>query len=294
MNTAEKLLEAYMYNDFYYKKSNTLRINQEGKITSQNTPMGYIVSQPGADEVYREFLVLTMQNYKSQPNWERQKKQLAHAANNMGMTVIFKWLDIFAEQIEVTDNKYLSSGNYHDQCYKDLITVAKYSQDPDVKTAAMCRTNEKIFDGKILEDVLLYSYNQEINGQFVHAEKALCDYLSTIGEKSLSFVTMLEPCKNCLESMIDNGAEIIDFAHLHKEKWNTPEFIDYTNSIFNKTIRSERNRAIDYKRVQNKKVESFYDRSKKKFCIINHKLSQCSINKNNSHLKDYSNKEVNK
>lgn len=261
-NIPEQILEAYLSGSyFHYSKRCTLRISNEGLIISQYTPMGYITDLEDENGRYQSFMILTMQNFKSQPNWEKQKMQLAHAANKQDIMVLFvPMIDIFTgyENADEYSNKYgsnetSSSGNFYDLIFKDLIKVAKYSQDQDLKTAAIAY----IDNDYVLHQTLL-SYNQLLNGEFKHAEEVLCQYCQSMRSLPNCFITLLEPCIDCLKHMIDLGAEEIYFGQTHKAKWNTTEFIEYTNSIFNKSIKSYRNRPIAFKKIVNKKVEAFY------------------------------------
>ena len=69
---------------------------------------------------------------------------------------------------------------------------------------------------------------------------------------------MLEPCYHCLTEMVDNYAQTIIFAVCHKDKWNTPEYIQYSNDIFNKEVRSNSGRPVGYCKVNNKAANKFY------------------------------------
>lgn len=252
MNTGEKAIDHYMNGYFFYQKSG-LKLDLEGKITSSNTPMGYIVNGEGPDGMCQDFMVLALQNYKSQKNWETQKKQLAHAANKNGMIVVFTYLNEFEDENETEldkKNPYNAFNENHDLCCKNLLNIAKFSQDKQFKNAAVCNTDENN------KEKLLFSYNQLVNGECVHAEDAICRYLDSCNQEAYTFITLLEPCKNCLQQMIDSGAEQILFTQMHKT--NLAEFIQLTNDIFNKTTLSKRNRPIRYVKINNKKVENFY------------------------------------
>lgn len=257
MNNVEQTLMSYLTGDFYYRKNNPIRISQNGIITSQNTIIGYLYDGETNDgERYYNFLVLTMQNFKSQRNWQTHKKQLAQAANKQGYMVVFvPEIDIF---MDCENNETPSSGNFFDrpygEIYKSITKVAKYSQDEDLQTAALA-----IIDYEFADTNALLSYNQLIDGEYVHAEEVLCRWLDCTHDYDCkTFMMMLEPCVDCLKHMVDCGAEKIQFAALHKKKWTTTEFIDYTNDIWNKTILSNRGRPIYFGKVYNQYVKAFY------------------------------------
>lgn len=255
---AEEVILSYLNGGFFYRKGNTLKISQSGVITSQNTVMGYFSELEAPDGRYRNFLILTAQNFKSQKNWESQKKALALAANKQEYMVLFvPEIDIFMEcENNENSTSSQSSGNLHyqtfDETYTVLIRTAKYSQDKDLQTAAMAT-----LDNEIGPDCVL-SYNQLIDGEFVHAEDVLCQYLECSEQQSKTFIMLLEPCAKCLESMIECGAENIFFGQLHKPKWNTDDYIQITNDIFNKTMLAHSDKPIVLRRMYNKKVDSFY------------------------------------
>ena len=252
---AEEVLRAYLTGDYYYRKGNTLKIDMTGLITSQNTPMGYIVSEETPDGVYRDFLILSLQNYKSQKNWKTQKKQLAEAANKFGLMVIFvPFVDMFAN-CENNWKEYAKTNSFgalYDLLFNNLIATAKHSQD-DIKTACAAFINDEFN-----EYDTIYSYNQFINDEFVHAEEVICQFCKCKQYEVESFLMLLEPCVDCLKHMIAIGGRLIQYAQFHKGKWTTPEFIEYTNDIFNKTILSNRGRPICFAKINNKKVDGFY------------------------------------
>ena len=104
-------MEAYLSGSyFHWNKRCTLRIDNNGIITSQNTPMGYITEIEDEYGRYQSFMILTMQNFKSQPNWSKQKRQLAQAANKQDIMVLFvPHIDIFMNY-ENKDSNVRSSG----------------------------------------------------------------------------------------------------------------------------------------------------------------------------------------
>lgn len=257
-NNAEETL--FSYGDFYYRKNNPIRISNEGIITSQNTIIGYIYDgEVSNGEMYYNFLVLTMQDFKSQKSWKTHKKQLAEAANKCGYMVIFvPNIDIFTG---FENNESLSSSQsfgvrYYQtfpEIFEGLIKVAKYSQDNDLQTACWAAISDKF-----AESDCIFAYNQLIDGEYVHAEEILCRYLECKTYESRLFVTLLEPCVDCLQRMVNAGAETIFFGHTHKKKWDTREYIDYTNNIFYREVKSNRGRPIVFRKWCNSKVDKFY------------------------------------
>ena len=100
-------------------------------------------------------------------------------------------------------------------------------------------------------EILGYTYNQDLDEGMVHAEEIICKYIRLLDKtnededldpiRHYTVFSMLEPCYNCLVKLISHNVDIIHFSHLHKDKWNTEEYIQFTNDIFNKEIRPEYN-----------------------------------------------------
>lgn len=251
-NAADKVIEAYENYDLYFDKNSLLRVSPEGMITTQNTPIAYFAELEDRDGVYQDFLVITAQNFRSQSNWKKLKKQLADSANRHGYPVVFvKEIDIFYGEIENNAGNDWNQIISKEETFKKMIEIARYSQDKDIKTAC-CAFNEN-------DELIAYTYNQEIAGGFVHAEQILLQYIDALQLGTVNtWLTLLEPCEHCLNSMVEAGAETIWFGHLHKDKWNTQSYIDLTNSIFARAITSYRGRPIVYRKYCSKAIEAFY------------------------------------
>ena len=261
---ADKLVEAYLYpkpygiyNLFYdYKTSLNLDIN--GRIWSQHTPMGYFESVEDTQGIWHDFLVLTLQNFRSQPNWKKQKKQLAWAANKAQIPVVFvDVLDIFYGEMQTRFLKQLVITKRYDA----LLEVAKYSQDTDIKTA--CQASQIIYNEDYKDEAIVFSYNQLINNEFVHAEQIVCEWLDCHKEyRANDFTCLLEPCADCIKRMINSEAEYIWYAYSHKAKWNTFDYIQLTNDIHSGLITTNEGYKIKYAKYFIKQVNKFYEKKK--------------------------------
>lgn len=250
---AEKIITGCFVGGYYGTKADKLRLI-DNIIYDTGTPIGKFVEfWDDITDRYEQMLILTMQDFKSQPSWKTHKKKLVEAANNQGLSVLFvPHLDIgFGTIILEKDYKLLSD---------ELIKVAKYSQDEDIKTAAVLMAGNEI---------LCYTYNQDLDDGMVHAEDVLCKYIRWLDKtnneegldpiKHYAVYSMLEPCYNCLVKLIGHNVDIIHFSHLHKDKWNTEEYIQFTNDIFNKDVRTEYNFPVSYHRNIDAKIEKFYE-----------------------------------
>ena len=214
INNATKVIDAFYYGNYYnFNKSDKLRLTEDNVISDQNTAMGKIVEfWDDALDSYSQFLVLTMKNYKSQPTWKSHKLQLIRSAREHGLPVIFvPEIDI---GFGVLDKTYdILSDNY-----KDLIEVAKYSTDPDIKTSCL-----------------------------------ICS--------GYTVLSLLEPCFDCLHKLIEQGANRIYFSQLHKDKWNTEDYIQLTNDIWANQLGLLY--PVKYDRLENSLVTKFYSKEAK-------------------------------
>lgn len=252
-NNAERVIAHYITAWGLYSRSDTLRMQDDYTITSCGTPIGKII--PGElnqlDE-YVDFLVLTAQDFKSQPSWRAHKRALAKAANNAGLLVVFvPQLDIgFGLGEQSYEDKEIYAVN------KLLLRIAKYSTDSDIKTAAACFKQG---------DILALSYNQFVNDTWHHAEQVLVDYALTIDKNTCDLVDwqmLLEPCINCLSNMIKVGAQSMIFSQKHKQKWDTDEYIDMTQNIFSGALRSPSGHKICLRKLNDSMVDKFYKESR--------------------------------
>lgn len=254
---ADRIFDQY-YNGSYAHKGDQLRLRDD-EIYSKGTLIGKIENLEYYDGYYENFLVLSLRTFKSQKNWKTHQKQLAKAANEAGMPVIIvPELDIgFGLEDTSKDVRVIIYNS------EELITVAKYSQDEDVKTA-VCAIKHGNFVTS--DKVIAFSYNQYIDGEWMHAEDILCKYLECkeLAEDDLEFHTLLEPCYDCLKAMILSGGHRILFAACHKDKWNTSKYIQYVNDIQTKEVRSNSGRPVTYFKFDSRKANKFYNLEDKK------------------------------
>ena len=168
-NNADRIFEQYMNGD-WGKPMDKIRLREQ-TILSEGTPIGYIYEYE--DYEYTERIVLlTLQNFKSQRSWKTHRKQLAAAANKAGFPVLFvDKLDMgFGIEYDIAE----------DTIPNKLLEVARYSQDSDIRTAA-CATLYYDEEYESERYSKIYSYNQLIEGEFVHAEDILCRYIESLG-----------------------------------------------------------------------------------------------------------------
>ena len=278
---AERVITGLFVGGCYPHKNDVLRL-RDNVVYSQRTPIAKFIDEwDDEQDSYVQYLIVTLQDYKSQPSWKTHKKKLVEAALNSNLLVLFvPEFDIGFGISKVQPT--------HEQEIDNLLKVASYSNDPDIKTAAlMYRADYDYFgDGNYSIDnrILAYTFNQEIDGEMQHAEKILVDYAKhyemscphNFSDTEYRFYSLLEPCEDCLNAMIKQlNTTSIYYFYCHKDKWNTPSYIQLCNDIRNTdsktmSIVSLYNRQpISYTKhtmspKSKDKVENFYNKEKSK------------------------------
>ena len=259
---AERVILNSVMGKYYHPKGDRLRIEPSGNITDRGTPIGYII-EDCVDDMWLKYLVLPYDDFRSDKSWKKHKLQLARAANNFGIRVVFvdEWDIGFNDGTAFTWTKPIFS---NEELLERLIKVAKYSQDKDIKTAACCTTTDSRTPEHCEDSIIAYTYNQLLNeDSFIHAEKVLVDYVKLLKQtgisvKSKRWISLYEPCANCVKTMIDEDASCIVFGIEHKKKWDTEEYIELTNKLSMKAMRDTKNMVVYYYMWKNRKVYKFY------------------------------------
>lgn len=249
-SNAERIFEQYMNGD-WGKPKDKIRLRGQD-ILSEGTLIGYIYEYDDEYEFTQRIVVLTLQDFKSRPSWKKHRKQLALAANKAGFPVLFvEQLDMgFGLMYDITE----------DAIPAQLVKIAKYSQDEDIKTAC-CVT---LYYDDLSKDkpCKIFSYNQLIDGEYVHAEEIVLNYIESLGiEKIRTMFSMLEPCYNCLAKTVDFKPQSIIYFQNHKVKWDTQKYIQLSNDLFRGQYRTEvngRQYRMQYCKLHNKLIDKFY------------------------------------
>lgn len=248
-NNAERIFEQYMNGD-WGKPMDKLRLRGQD-ILSEGTPIGYIYEYEDYDEYTEKIVILSLQNFKSQRSWKTHRKQLAAAANKAGFPVLF------VEQLDMGFG--LTYDIAIDNVENVLVEVAKYSQDDDLKTACCALL---YFDNNEDTPSKVYSYNQLIDGEYIHAEDVVARYIESRGiTKVRAVYSMLEPCDNCLQKIVDLQPQYIFYYKNHKLKWDSWKYIQLSNDLFRGKYRTEVNGKsykIHYDKIHHNKIDKFY------------------------------------
>lgn len=200
--------------------------------------VGYIIDN--WDESEFTFMVLTLQTHMLP---DRVANQLAQTANENQLKVIFvPVIDIGFGKPE----PFFLSTKQH---LRIINKIAKYSQD-DIQTAVMMGRGDHV-TRPMLRAATAYTYNQTLQGYSTkfHAEATLAEFAAVDGtdpqDRECWFMD-LEPCENCLQDMINQGARSIAYITPHKDKWNTLEYLQLVNDIDNKFVRTPDNLPVIY------------------------------------------------
>ena len=244
MKIAQKVIEAYMLGNYYTNKNDKLRYDSDTECIydSSGTLIAEFRSLEDERGNYQLFLVVNDFTIPTNKTWEKYKLELARAANEAGLRVVLEQLDIgFGKQKIIVDK---------DELCKHLIKIAKYSQDNDVQTSVRVSNNE----------YCVYSYNQLVNGEFMHAERVALDFLKLSYRDSSRqrehIYCLYEPCENCLSLM--KYAESIIIHHVHKKKWETQDYRTLFFDIKTGRVRNVFDRKIFICFEKNKLVDKFY------------------------------------
>ena len=251
--TTDELIQSYLNDGYgFFSKRTHLLLTDEGKISYHGSQLGQFFDVEVEYEIFEKYLMLAIDDIVSDKLYNKYKKELAQSANKYGVRVIFtNTIDVLGFGI-----KHIDPMISFEEVTEQLINVAKNSQDDDIKTASIVIVN----DGSCY-----LSYNQEIDTIMMHAEDILSDFESVVSaefdtySRIISIYSLLEPCGNCLHNLIYAFTPYrIEYGQLHKDKWNTPEYIQLTNNIF-----AKRTSLKHYNYRPNKKIEKFYKRRAK-------------------------------
>lgn len=251
--TTDELIQSYLNDGYgFFSKRTHLLLTDEGKISYHSSQLGQFFDVEVEDEIFEKYLMLAIDDIVLDKLYNKYKKELAQSANKYGVRVVFtNTIDVLGFGI-----KHIDPMISFEEVTEQLINVAKNSQDDDIKTASIVIVN----DGSCY-----LSYNQEIDTIMMHAEDILSDFESVVSaefdtySRIISIYSLLEPCGNCLHNLICAFTPYkIEYGQLHKDKWNTPEYIQLTNDIF-----AKRTSLKHYNYRPNKKIEKFYKRRAK-------------------------------
>lgn len=228
MNSGEKIIYKYLNGERWFNKKDKLMLTKQDVIMDYNAPLGYFEAIEINDR-YIHFLVLTLQNFKSNKNWQRYKKQLIKAASYSLINVIFvNQIDIFEDDVYNTNDSL--SLRVLDKVIIDIMKLT------DARNGAIiCGSNMLRFN-------TYYSYCQNDYS----AIELLLYFISDKNLNNLQIISLIEPNEEELLLLIDNKVNSIKFYKTLSQYSN--EQIQIVNDILNKDIKVN-NSPIRYNKM---------------------------------------------
>lgn len=221
----------------YYRKGRGLEVHENQQIHYNGNLVGYVVENWDVSDYM--YVVLTAQTFLLPA---KSAKSLIHTLNDNDIKVVF--LPIIDIGFGLTAQ--LSKPNkVH---YKDLLRIAKYAQD-DVKTAIVLLTGLNISHPESISQV--YTFNQLIGNTIYHAEDILIEYLQMTKFKmdaNHRVLMDLEPCYHCLTKLIKSDVRDIRYVTLHKDKWDTDDYLNLVDRLNKREFKTKLNYPILYKK----------------------------------------------
>lgn len=261
---AAKVLDNYFTGYSYYNKRDRMRLQDNEEITNNGTLMAYIYENMNTydDYVTSTYLVVSMQDFKSQPTWKKDRDDLVELAKSpdYGMRVIFvPELDI-GFGVSKLDFNWLIVSNIYFALNRYLLKVAKFSTNNRNAVMAIKLTDN------LYNKILGIAVDQvNPNGTISLAEEILTDFITSLDDYSSEdeyiYISLREPDYKGLQAMIQNNARFIYYAYPNCNP--STEYIQLANDVWSKDVcHPTTNHSIHYDKVYSIKVEKFYDKEK--------------------------------
>jgi len=207
-----------------------LELTRDNDINYRGNKVGWFTCNYDISD--QSFMVLTLG--KSLP-LQSAKALIAEAAKNECYVIFVHDIDIGFGITTLNEN----------DIPKYLKRAAQFASD-DVKTAVGCFTISTT-----PQRVTYFTCNQilENYSEKFHAEAILTTYLDVIQHsesEATVWYSLLEPCIHCLNRMIEHGGYYIYYYERHKEKWDTPEYMDRKTEVCSRKVISACGRPVAY------------------------------------------------
>ena len=251
----KRMFDSYLDASYYYHKGDSLRINDNGVILDNGTPIAYLESKYDVHEdIYQQYLVVTLQVFKSQQSWRSHLKNIAkYAMNNLGYRVIF------VPEIDMgfgVNDAELSTFVHYNQMIK---LKEWFKQEPIAIVKEIINDNNEVIGNKTY-----YSFNQVLNDKVVYGATILSTYLSDdLYTDTYKIVSLLELDEYSSVHLLEYGT-ISSFTYAIANDNKSPGRLQLVNDILSKRIRNQYNKPIQYKCIKNTRVTKLYDKEKSK------------------------------
>ena len=253
MSNIKRMFDSYIDASYYYHKGDSLRINDDGVILDNGTPIAYLTSAYDENEdIYRQYLIVTLQVFKSQQSWRNHLRNIAkYAMNNLGYRVIF------VPEIDMgfgVNDYELSTFTHYNQMLK---LKEWFKQEPITIIKELINDNNEVIGNRTY-----YTFNQVLNNEMVYGAEILSGYLSDLHEDEYKVFSLLELDKYSLVHLLELQA--VSFTYAIASDNVLADRLQLVNDILSKRIRSQYNKPIQYKCIKNTRVTKLYDKEKSK------------------------------
>ena len=248
ITNASRVMDAFFYGTFYGKKGDKLWFN-DNQIYDTNTLLGYFIDQwDNVKDESSHFLVLTIRNYKSQPNWKSHKKQLIREAREQCLPVIF------VPDIDIGFGIEPYKINMLTDEYFNLLDILKFNTHERISAAAL------IID----DEVIAYTFGQVVDEEYMSAEDILCKYIRIVDEELDNEYTILswtQPDGKTTMNMVKHNVIKMYYANILEAPSGND--IQVVNDIMSKYILSlNKCKPIKYGRLISQRVIKYLEKKK--------------------------------
>ena len=254
MTNADRMFESYMDGSYYYKKSDSIRLTDDNIITDYNTPIGYIDDLECEDGMYHQFVILSLQQFKSQRNWKAHIKQIVKAANNVGYFVLFvDSVDIGFGRPQIKENLSIHISR--------MLDIYKMSNHPGhIKNAGaivdMCWDDE--LDSPIYTRAL-YTMSQDIDCAEYEPDDIFNLYMRADNKHITghNLYLLFGPPASYMENLINCGVDNIIYYKTSLYPYTEYDY-DFFDQIYSKKILTFSGRPLKIDKRTCKEVERFF------------------------------------
>ena len=255
---ADRMFESYMDGSYYYKKSDSIRLTDDNIITDYHTPIGRLDDVELADGTYNQFVVLSLQEFKSQRNLKAHINQIVKAAARAGYLVLFvDHVDIgFGEPLVYEDTII-----HVDR----LLRVYKMSDcEPTDRKNAACvidKWYDEYNDG--LYTKTLYTMTQKIDDTVYQPEEIFEQYLTADNKRirPQEILSLFAPTAANLRTYLDFGTINFRFFKTCLTPYTEYDF-DCFDKVQSRKVLTYFDTPFVYKKITDAKVEKFFAKEK--------------------------------
>lgn len=247
---ADRMFDSYYEDFWYYRKDDSIRLNEDFIITDNHTSIGIMVNGDYNELVddYSNYILLTMQDFKSQRTWKTHRLQIAKSAINRGLPVIY----VPEIDIGFGINVLSSYDNNLNDLYDKLLSLAIQHKTDQI--GAIIKYNADVMN-------IWAAPEQELEYKDVDKPIDILKHILTPDESDLTYVSLVEPTTREINALIDVGVRRIYFAIPLKD--TTLYHIDLVNSILNRSRKDNQGLPIKYRCFKHSKILKWHERRNK-------------------------------